>query len=676
MNQDTQSIVEDVLAGIERRDPDQPFRRWLWAAPASGGTYFLQRLEPAVRGAGRKVIRLQLPSYTFDAPEHVLGQLCQHLGKKSPRDLDPDRPLHTRVRAIARPLGREPSAPLILLRIPVSWLAGQGPKPKMSDDARSVLRALLGSDLDAVVVSTQRPSWLGELLGEGQPLPALEAGEDFLLDAGRWGEVLPLARRLQARLGSSATRLPIDLQLGVASLVLGLGESSVRDAFAAAAPTETLIRTFATALPDKPAWSSVLRRLSLPRFAIPTETAESLLEGDPAVGEVALRCLASRDAGGVTFHEILRGLAGGQEGHAERDANWKLAEYYRTHDSATTASEAIAHAVPWLEHIHHLGRCGAEGYEALKGRPILSRMSRYELAWSLSVEFRAFEKAAEVYREIAATHDRDAYSHHYWAWNLDQAGIDGATARREYRRAIELEPDNPWYHSRFITFLLDNGYQADARAAFREARRAMAAAGVTSRVDLPFNLHSWVARAALDAGDLVLAEEVFAAINPQQVKEEPLLRTLRDELDVLLEVDRLGEALYPPSVAVAERWRQSEILPSAIDVSAPPSTATVPLQRFNPGRVLSIDEGGRVELLLADPTTSPPTLFTRELDRTALTRLANGQAPEVGRFLEFGTYQGDHHRIAYHLPSRYPFDRNEFLRSLRYLKDRLGEDES
>lgn len=679
MGQRVESILQEVIEGTRAHNPDEPFRKWLWAAPASGGATFLRGLEAELRAAGRSVIRLELPAYAFDAPEHVLGQICQHLGRSSARDLDPTRPLHTRVREIARPLGREANAPIILLRIPMSWLGRLGPQHMVSDDSRSVLRALLGSDLDAVVVSTQRPLWLGTLLGTGHPLPPLEAGEGFLLDVARWESLLGHARRLHERLGPTAgRRLPIDLRLGVACLAVGLDEPSVTAAFEAAAPTEALVSTLAATLQNRPAWSSALRRLSLPRFPVPADVAEALAGADSCVREVALLCLASRDARGLSLHEALHSLAGPREGNPEPAANQQLAEHYRARDGAPTAGEAIQHAIPWLEHIHHLGRSGREGWSKLQSRPVLSRMSRYELAWSLSVDFHEYELAAEIYRGIALADDKDAYSHHYWAWNLDQAGKDGPTALRAYRRAVALESDNPWYHSRLITFLLDNGFQADARAAFREAMRSLAEAGATARTDLPLQFHAWIARAALNAGDLSLARQVLASLGPEQMENLAPLRALRHELEVLMEIDRLGEALYPANVPVSERWKQKVILPDAIFVDDPTSQGRLRaarLEHFHPGRVLSIDEDGTVELLLADPTRKPPTLFTRELDRSMLARMAGGEAPETGRFLEFGTYEGGQHRVAYHPASRYSFDRDEFLRSLRYLRDLSHEDE-
>jgi len=682
-----QTVIEEVLARTEERDPDQPYRRWLWTPPASGGTSFLRQLEEQMRGAGRAVIRLELPAYAFDAPEHVLAQLCQHLGRSSTRDLDPTRLLHTRVREIARPLGREGNAPVILVRLPMSWLGRLGPQHMVVDDARSVLRALFGSDLDAVVVSTQRPPWLVDLLGEGRQLEPLEAGDELLLDRDRWQGLLTHAARLRERLGASgAVQLPLDLQLGVACLAAGVGERLVSAAFEEAVPTDALIQLFATAVAGNPPWPAALRRISLPRFPIPEEIAVALAGDDARVREIVLHALASRSPDGVRFHEVLHALAGEVEGHGEPAANLRLAEHYRAHDSAPTSSEAVEHAVPWLERLHHLARSGRDGVVALRDTPVLSRMSRYELAWSLSVEYREYEAAASIYQRLVTENDKDAYSHHYWAWNLDQAGKEGPTVLREYQCAIDQEPANPWYHSRFITFLLDHGFEAGARTAFRRAMKAFAQAGVTQRDDLPLNFHTWVARAALDAGDLELAQQVLAAAGRDRIKALPLLRALRDELDVLLEVDRLGEALYPATVPVADRWKPAspQVLPPTLGrivfdeelLGGALRPSPAPLVRFHPGRVLAIDEEGMVELVLADVTRSPPLLFAREISYADLTKLAGGDEPEVGRFLEFGVYEDGRQRVAYHPPSRYSGDREAFLRSLRYLRDASGEEES
>jgi hypothetical protein len=214
--------------------------------------------------------------------------------------------------------------------------------------------------------------------------------------------------------------------------------------------------------------------------------------------------------------------------------------------------------------------------------------------------------------------------------------------------------------------------------------KAFAQAGVTRREDLPLNFHAWVARAALDAGDLKLAQQVLATAGRARIEALPLLRALRDELDVLLEVDRLGEALYPATVPVAERWEPTSprILPRTLEhrLLDPElfggGLRPVHLVHFHPGRVLAIDEEGMVELVLADLARKPPVLFAREISRADLTKLADGEEPEVGRFLEFGVYEGSRQRVAYHPPSRYSGNREAFLHSLRYLRDAAGEEES
>lgn len=235
----------------------------------------------------------------------------------------------------------------------------------------------------------------------------------------------------------------------------------------------------------------------------------------------------------------------------------------------------------------------------------------------------------------------------------------GQKALQEYKRAVALASDNPWCHSRLITFLLDNGFQADAREAFQGAMRALAETGATARPDLPVHFHCRIARAALDAGDLVLAGQVLASLEPEQIEALAQLRALRHELEVLLEVERLGEALYPASVPVTERWKEPVLLSDPIfvdDPDEPGGLRAARLERFHPGRVLSIDEDGAVELLLADLTRKPPALFTRELEESALATMAGGEAPEVGGFLEFGTYEGGRQWVAYHPPSRCSFE--------------------
>ena len=51
----------------------------------------------------------------------------------------------------------------------------------------------------------------------------------------------------------------------------------------------------------------------------------------------------------------------------------------------------------------------------------------------------------------------DDYAHHYRAFNLDWIAEDQPTIESEYQRAIELNPRHPWWHSRWINYLITVG---------------------------------------------------------------------------------------------------------------------------------------------------------------------------------------------------------------------------
>lgn len=687
-------FIEQLVEHTRGREAGKPVRHLLHAAPGSEGDRFVRDLTAALRQAGRSVIHLDLPAYDIDASEHILGQLCQALGLDAVpgRAFDRHLSVHERINEITNRIESSTSpgkdAPSVVLYIPRSWFRRpEDPRRTLPDNPTSVLKALLepgldGSGLDAIVASAQTPSWLQrQVRAFPEDLPMPRAGEDYLFTSGALKALETEIKRLAGSLGSGADeKPPLVLRLGVACFALGHTGQTLQQVLQKPEPYRDLVFLLQDTLKAHPDWKPALSRLTLPRFPVPTKLLQEIA-GEMNDKQRALAgCLVRHEDGEAKVDEALREIVGAPRymGQAEREQLTAVSEllmtHYRASDGALEPREAVAKAavVPWLEGNHFAAHSGPRGRKALEKVRPLSRLIRYELAWSLSVEFEEYEAAAGVYQTILKEDPGDAYSHHYLAWNLDQAGKDGATAWQEYKVAISLEADNPWYNSRFITFLRAAGFRRDAHEAWQRAIEHVLTGRWATRINLPRHFHSWVARSALDVGDLKLAEMVLGMLTVQDFRDYPKLYELREKLQQFEEIERLGEPIYPASVRMADRWKEPLLLPKTILIKRPgrPKLREAQLLDWYPGRVLSSADGV-VTLLLAAPDRTPPSLFTVEVNEQALVGMASGDPPIVDRFLEYGGYEGQVARVRYHPPRRKRTEAEQRVleHSLRYLRD-------
>jgi tetratricopeptide (TPR) repeat protein len=665
-------ITDEIAKAAKRRDPRDPVRRLLVADEGASPAPFFSRVTAALQAAGRSVLPIELPSGRFDAGEHLLGQLCQGLDAvRLPRaSFSPNHPIHKRIAWIARDFGPLEAAPVLLLSVPGAWLRrGWDASRSLPDTAQTILEALLRrTGFDALVVTTRQLGWLERLAGGFvAPLPVVAPSEGFLLDRDRWKTASAAARELASVMGEKATAVPPHvLEIGVACRVLGGPSAQIASVLSTEEAERKLVEMTRKALPDEPEWGRFLRRLALPRFPVPRALLENLAGPMSPMQQAFADALVHEERGQAKAHDVIHRLLDARA--PDPEANARLAEHFRTLDGAGDPETAIRarRVIAWLERVHHLGHAGRDGLAALRDIQPLSRMSRYELAWSLSYEFEEYALAAEIYRDLVEAKPDDAYSHHYWAWNLDQEGKEFATVRREYARAIAIEPENPWYNSRYITFLRDNGFQREARDAWRDALPIVSASTWAKMPDFAGQFHRWVARSALDAGDLVLAQEVLGTLPAFEVKHNPKLAPLLAELDYLLDIDRLGEPVYPLGVPADKRWKNPYLVPQELGASE--CGRRVRLLAFYPGRIAAI-EGGQVTFVLVDPRQDPPALFTLELSERELGEIGPPEPPQVGRFVELGHYEDDVTRVRYHA-SRQELDRSSFDHSLRHLRNR------
>jgi tetratricopeptide (TPR) repeat protein len=117
-----------------------------------------------------------------------------------------------------------------------------------------------------------------------------------------------------------------------------------------------------------------------------------------------------------------------------------------------------------------------------------------EIGRSLSYVFRQHRQAADVFRLALGLDDQNAYSHHYLAFNLDWDAESEEEVEFHYQEAIRLQPEHPWWWSRWISYLATRGRFKAAGAQWREALDALSVAEDSTPQWIYLSLHRWVAR--------------------------------------------------------------------------------------------------------------------------------------------------------------------------------------
>ncbi len=259
---------------------------------------------------------------------------------------------------------------------------------------------------------------------------------------------------------------------------------------------------------------------------------------------IAEELLLTRIEGGYELHPVLAQSINARKvlGTEYRDVQQHLTRYYLGDKACLVdATEAFFHATEagddalvsqaqpfFIEQLH------------LRGRS-LSKQKRHS-------------DAAEVFRQVVELDPDDDYAHHYRAFNLDWIAEDQPTIEVEYQRAIDLNPRHPWWHSRWINYLITVGKTTDARIAFANATEALQEAMESHPEYVYRSLHSWVAALLLHRGQLDFARQVLDRV-PQDVRGEHRGFVALGEKLAAMEEARRGRGVFPLSVPASQHWR-------------------------------------------------------------------------------------------------------------------------
>ncbi len=299
--------------------------------------------------------------------------------------------------------------------------------------------------------------------------------------------------------------------------------------------------------------------------------------------------------------------------------------------SAETAQPTLSADVEYLSHWALSG----ENAVATDNARIHFVEQLHEIGYTLSYRYRQHHRAVEVYRVALEFDPSNARSHHYYAFNLDWLAENPELVEKHYQEAIEIRDDHPWYHSRWISYLVTRGQNKKAWDAWRDATDSLSVS-YDSPDYIFLSLHRWVARWMLHWDELGMAERVLKSIKPELRDEGSICRLF--DLLATLRLAEEGIAVFPLSVAKSDWWR-------------PEGHTSLPLEIdgrrlvWYPARVEEKSDG-MIYLVKGVPNQASPRGFEVEeieLKIDELTNIATNFAEsdlEEGRYLELG-YYGD-----------------------------------
>jgi hypothetical protein len=297
--------------------------------------------------------------------------------------------------------------------------------------------------------------------------------------------------------------------------------------------------------------------------------------------------------------------------------------------SAVTAQPLLSTDIEYLSHWALSG----ENAVATDNVRIHFVEQLHEIGYTLSYRYRQHHRAVEVYRVAIEFDPSNARSHHYYAFNLDWLAEKPELVESHYQKAIELRDDHPWYHSRWISYLVTRGQNKKAWDAWRDATDSLSVS-YDSPDYIFLSLHRWVARWMLHWDELGMAERVLKSIKPELRDEGSICRLF--DLLATLRLAEEGIAVFPLSVAKSDWWR-------------PEGHTNLPLEidgtrlAWYPARVEEKSDG-MVYLMKGVPNQASPRGFEVEeieLKIDELTTIATNFAEsdlEEGRYLELGYY--------------------------------------
>lgn len=238
-------------------------------------------------------------------------------------------------------------------------------------------------------------------------------------------------------------------------------------------------------------------------------------------------------------------------------------------------------------------------------------------------------------RDAVKRNQRDARFHHILAWELDSIGESPLEVEEHYCEAIQLDPTNPIYHSRYITFLIDRARHRAALLAWIGADSHIPRSTEDEIRHRIRHLDQWVAQAWVDAEQVFMLGEMGTRF-PELLNHD----IVGSHIAHAIETGNLEVAVHPPGTPHHQRWVAPPALPSEgrtawypgiVRHCGPDGAMLVfadPDHRISRSRILNLDECNTAQwqpktgyvaigvygdrfTIIDIPTTNPPTFPKR-----------------------------------------------------------------
>lgn len=625
------------------------------SGPTGSGRWSLG--DELVRKLGTKSIDVRLPPFeAIDAALHGLLQAAAALGGdavEQARDIRValgDRAAEIADRAAA-------AGHVLVVRVPESWFKTNYPQAAIRLRREAAAAALFegwlrpAKGVGRIVLLHERSlTLLPRHSAAGCELKAPAVAAEALEDEARWGSYAPAFRRVRQTPGSEHLS-PIQLRLLVGVTALGeRPEEIVPALWGGSGQLMPLLDRLMEQLhvEANEALLAAVGRLARTRFPLPRQVALDLARCPTEHTPLLTECIAYAHGGCLRVPDAVRTRLQRGTRRSDAETHGALATYHRTLDGVNAPPPDAGKMIHWLERAHHLGRTGDEGADEWRKLDLAGPEQLLDRAWSLSVEHGDFEGAAKLYRQRLDQDARDAYAWHYLGFNLQRAKSETAAIEHAYREAVRLEPDNAWWNSRLVTFLISDLRYRKAEEEWRDSieRVDSQETRVQAGPWLARHLHRWVVLEWLRHGEVERARAVFRRIPVKVLREDPTLLELRQRMEDAVEAVTLGESVYPTHVPMEERWHAPRVMPER--------NGKEELRRWMPGRVLLVHDK-KVTFVVVLPGERRVFKQTVSLAKWKSWSIT---FPHAGAFFEMGFYGAKEKTVAVievrSQPARFP----------------------
>lgn len=642
--QDLEQRADSLAADIQQQSVDQTWvigGRW-----GTGKSSLLRALKPRLVQSGLMPVFISPPPRDMDTGPAALLQIAAGLREsglinEDIADLeDPAIPWRKKLKAVVDRVKDYTSDIVLLCEEPGKWAV-----PQTADDSFSAYSNQHIHDVTDAIGHTLRcrrvftyPAVAGvEPVYRPYDLPRYTQPTGFLNDPEIWGRLASVASELHNRLGANlAVATPLEIRMLIA-LAAVTSPTNVASFYSSWPDTQSIARrlTLSLSSDDRFVRLRVLwAKLALSRKLISDRLLDHLGAGSLHQGErdVLVDGLLHRRNEGYELNHALRFQQTVSEwlsSDERRTVHRDIAVYYANvlHDKKNT--EATLNAS--IEGYHHASHMPVPGTIELFQAFFVDQLNK--LGRTLSQDYRDFAKAADVFRQGTKLDKANDYAHHYLAYNIDSTASDPEAAEREYRKAIEINPEHPWWWSRWINFLITVGRSREAREQWALATDALKLTGGEEPAIVYQSLHLHVARLLAHRAQLDFAEAILNE-TPSSVREnDTRFRAIGDYIASMREAER-ARAVFPLTVSYRNRWCGPHL-------EFQRKTTDGALVKWFPAQVDNIDDEN-VQVIMAKPGPEnqdehayvkiPRTTF----DQASLDERSNQL--QSGRFLELAFY--------------------------------------